>query len=211
MSNEGQYDLGSDLFGIFKATHCAECRGQCAEQMCIEKGRMHRYADPPRGETTFRYLLGRRWGAEVCPKALVISTNPSTASAFEDDRTILKDIELISRAGYGAFEKANLFALRATKPKKLVEDGCLTGGAMTDAILIKAITQAAVIIVAWGAPPSFGGKKTKKIFDERIAEVIGLIGNREMMCFGLTQEGYPRHPLYLANETKLEPYEHKQK
>ena len=51
------------------------------------------------------------------------------------------------------------------------------------------------IVAAWGA----GGK-----FQARADTVARLFAGRELWCLGTTQDGHPRHPLYVPGEQPFE-------
>lgn len=67
----------------------------------------------------YRYSLWRTWDKKL-PKVMFIMLNPSTADAYEDDPTIRRCINFAKSWGYGGIVVGNLFAYRATNPKKLI-------------------------------------------------------------------------------------------
>lgn len=146
----------------------------------------------------YRYLLSRVWDKK---KGLITFTglNPSTADAKIDDRTVLKCIMHAKRFGAGGFLMVNEFAFRSTDPNKLKK---ITGalikvvGPENDRYIKEANERASIRVVMWGAMGRL---------NNRDREVIDLIP-RPIFCFGLTQEGMPRHPLYMKNDTKLMVY-----
>ncbi|MCU7816788.1 MAG: DUF1643 domain-containing protein [Candidatus Thiodiazotropha sp. (ex Rostrolucina anterorostrata)] len=64
----------------------------------------------------YRYSLWRIWQPDD-PYALFIGLNPSTADEYENDPTIRRCIRFAKDWGFGGLYMANLFAIRATKPK----------------------------------------------------------------------------------------------
>ncbi len=70
-------------------------------------------------------------------------------------------------------------------------------GTLNDNYIQQALTRAALIVLAWGACKHIG---------QRDLDVLRLLEDREVYCFGCTQGGFPRHPLYLAHGTPLVPY-----
>jgi len=145
----------------------------------------------------YRYLLRRTWD-HAKPRALLIMLNPSTADARKDDATIRSCVRLLSGLGYGSMEVVNLFAFRATKPDELAKQADPIGPKNLD-VIEAAIGRCDVAICAWGAyPPA----------RQHAAEPLNAIRSRRpaVYCFGKTQAGAPKHPLYIKSGTSLEVY-----
>jgi hypothetical protein len=125
---------------------------------------------------------------------MFVGLNPSTADEIQDDPTARKCMRFAESWGYGGIILANLFAYRATHPKKLkvVSDPV---GPDNDHWLIKLAKKAEIIVAAWGA---YGG------FMGRDSVVLDLLG--EVYCLGLTKERRPRHPLYLRSDCRPVPF-----
>src|SRR3989449_11540410 len=100
---------------------------------------------------TYRYALWRRWAAG--PQVLFVMLNPSTADAQRDDPTIRRCIGFARRWGCGGIEVVNLFALRATDPRRLryTRDPV---GPENVAHLARAAGRASLVGAAWGADPA---------------------------------------------------------
>ena len=152
----------------------------------------------------YRWSLSRHLALpllrESGPTVLICGCNPSTADAVLDDPTIRKEIGFVTRLlGATRLLKVNLMAGVATNPRDLarMQDpiGPRNGGAILEGILF-----ADVYIAAWGVPK--GGEAVERIFEKQAREVIDLV---DWQCFGVTKDGYPRHPLYLPASTKLVP------
>jgi hypothetical protein len=144
----------------------------------------------------YRYLLTRRVGRND-RAACFIMLNPSTADADRDDPTIRKCIGFARRWGCGRLIVANLFALRATNPAELrrardpvgplnrtwIEEAvkCTVGAAYA--------ADQGLVICAWGTVGSHAHQ-------DRVA-----LRWIESVCtpqtLGLTQDGSPKHPLYV--------------
>jgi hypothetical protein len=143
----------------------------------------------------FRYHLTRIWDPSA-PKLGILGLNCSTADAVKDDRTICREMAFARRMGFGSLYKGNLFAFRATDPKKmkLAEDPI---GPEND-MWIKGIAGTVEkLVVAWG---------THGTFKNRDREVYKLLHPMKLWCFGVTKDGHPKHPLYLLGDTPLVPW-----
>lgn len=153
-----------------------------------------------------------------------IGLNPSTASEHDDDPTIRRVMGFAKREGCGGIVMLNLFAMRATDPKALLE-GRLEGTSNSRtrtvsvrpvysiapeavgpdnnhaiaAALVDVATVGGVVVAAWGNTHA-------KLTGERVRVVRQLIGEWPVMCFGTTKDGAPKHALYLASDTPLIPY-----
>jgi hypothetical protein len=67
-------------------------------------------------------------------------------------------------------------------------------GPGNDAALLEAAGRCERIVAAWGAGGDFQGRATA---------VAKLFAGRELWCLGTTQDGQPRHPLYVAGNAPL--------
>jgi hypothetical protein len=156
---------------------------------------------------TYRYTLDRVWDSSL-PVAVFVMLNPSTADASENDNTIRRCINFAKREGYGGITVVNLFAFRATKPAALAMHPDPVGpenDAWIAAVLAKHPT---VVIAAWGAYPMAAGRNAQTKTSDRAATLLALINAHgvPVKCFGTTQAGHPRHPLYLHADTPLVDY-----
>jgi hypothetical protein len=143
----------------------------------------------------YRYALYRRWA--VGPQALWVMLNPSTADESLDDPTIRRCIGFSKAWGYGGLAVGNLFALRATDPQSLYRDPDPVGP-QNDVRLYNLIRESDLVIAAWGNHGAYQGRG-----------IIVRTFCQGWQVLGLTKEGQPRHPLYLAAATRpirwLEP------
>lgn len=143
----------------------------------------------------YRYNLVRDWGDDQDLAMLFVMLNPSTADAVVDDPTIRRCIGFAEREGCGYMEVVNLFAFRATEPAdmKVASDPI---GPENNAVIRAALTDADIVVCAWGA---HGG------FLDRDTEVIDIIlsSGHTPYALGLTKDGKPRHPLYLKKDAPL--------
>jgi hypothetical protein len=149
---------------------------------------------------TYRYLLWRRWRALTeGPVLLFVMLNPSTADEQREDPTIRSCIRAAQRRRAAAMITVNLYALRATDPRRLREHADPIGAA-NDAHLALAAAAADLIIVAWGNSGPAG-------LDARATAVCeGPLAGRRLTCLGVTKAGRPRHPLYLPASARLRTY-----
>lgn len=133
---------------------------------------------------TYRYALWREWiGGEGY--AMFVGLNPSTADETQDDPTIRRCIAFAKAWGYAGLCMTNLFAFRATKPKDMMaaEDPI---GPENDAHLLALSRGAGVVVAAWGALGTYGGRHNA---------VRSMLPT--LHCLSLTKDGHPGHPLYL--------------
>ncbi len=147
---------------------------------------------------TYRYTLRRhipqaiRW-VKPC---LFIMLNPSTATAEVSDPTIRRCMGFASRFGCTELTVVNLFALRATNPNALLTHTDPVGPDNNQHLNEQVeLHRNGVIVAAWGAHP-FARK--------RAAEVQEAI--QGLQCLGVTQDGSPRHPLYVPAVAPLTPW-----
>lgn len=142
---------------------------------------------------TWRYQLWRRWSNT--PLFVVVGLNPSTADETHNDPTITRCIGFAKREGYGGLLMLNLFALRATSPQALK---CFWDpiGPENDEVIGAVCQNLDRIVVAWGNQGGYWGR------DRKVCNLIQT-STPHIQCFGLTQQGHPRHPLYLRKTTPL--------
>ncbi|MBM9593681.1 DUF1643 domain-containing protein [Roseitranquillus sediminis] len=137
----------------------------------------------------YRYALTREWDA-AARRILWVMLNPSTASEVRNDPTIERCERRSHRMGYGAMRVANIFAFRATRPAELARAADPVG-AENHGELQAAVAWADDIVAAWGAHGRLLGRGAAAAADlRRIC--------RPVLHLGLTSQGEPRHPLYVA-------------
>ena len=131
--------------------------------------------------------------------ATFIMLNPSTADGKSDDPTIRRCVAFARSWGYDRMVAVNLFAFRATSPRDLLR---LTHhdnpvGINNSHYVTLAAEQDGVVVCAWGAHGSHLGQ------DETI---LGWLQPHSTFCLGRTKDGHPRHPLYVASNAELTPF-----
>lgn len=142
---------------------------------------------------TFRYSLSRVWAPQH-PKILFVGLNPSTADETEDDPTVRRCIGFARKWNYGGLVLVNLFAFRSTNPNALLHVDDPIGPA-NDRYILKSSNATARVVLAWG---------TKGRILGRDQHVLSLLPGA--YCLGVTNDGHPKHPLYLAASTKLQSF-----
>lgn len=148
----------------------------------------------------YRYTLTRVWD-ETHPKLPFCMLNPSTADAEQDDPTIRRCIAFAKRDGYGGVHIVNLFAYRATDPRELRTAADATGPDNATWLLdatAYAITHNVPFVCAWGSGILW-------LSTNNMRRILRRSGAR-LVCLGTTNDGFPRHPLYVRADTPLEPW-----
>jgi hypothetical protein len=147
----------------------------------------------------YRYRLSRHWGPG--PEATFIMLNPSTADGFADDATIRKCIGFAQRWKMGGMYVGNLFAVRATKPKEMKRAADPVGpenASHLEWLCERADKNGGKVVAAWGVHGRYM---------DQASTFLGWCLNWEVqpLTLGLTDGGYPRHPLYVPYDTKPVP------
>lgn len=149
----------------------------------------------------YRYSLSRVWDddARLCAWVML---NPSTADGTTDDPTIRRCMAFARSWGFGGIVIVNLFAYRETD-SKLLESARARGvdlrGPDRDEHLRDAFALAETVVCAWGAH----ALATR----EEAASALSFVPRFcEIVCLGRVKSGAPRHPLYLAADTRREAY-----
>lgn len=159
----------------------------------------------------YRYALWRAWEdyyttdcwqQSSAPVFIVAGLNPSTADDSTNDPTVRKLIGFAKRHGCGALLLVNVFALRSTDPKELgraSKRGEDPVGPHNYEVIQRAsrVVLLGLRVAAWGRIPS----KRLAVHGERTRWALGY----HPQCFGTNNDGSPKHPLYLRNDTPLVP------
>lgn len=146
-------------------------------------------------DLVYRYRLQRFWDRSK-GRILWVMLNPSTATEATFDPTVRRCYGYSTAWGYGSMEVVNLFALRATDPRKLltVDDPV---GPDNSRLIYKAVTEANRIMVAWGAHPIV----TRTHQDLVLLRILCRAGGPPY-ALKVTKSGAPSHPLYLKASLK---------
>ncbi|MBD8535685.1 DUF1643 domain-containing protein [Plantibacter sp. CFBP 13570] len=137
-----------------------------------------------RGE--YRYTLTRVWDATL-PTVTFVLLNPSTADATKLDPTLKQCVKFATREGFGGMLILNLYAFRTKEPKVMLAAADPVGPE-NDRVLAGAT---GTVIAGWGA----------KAKPTRVTQVLALLP--PLHSLGVTKDGHPCHPLYLADNTPL--------
>lgn len=143
----------------------------------------------------YRYLLSRKWGDGL--RVAFIGLNPSTADETQDDPTIRRCIGFAKAWGYGGLWMLNLFAFRATLPKDM-KAAIDPVGPENDEFIYRVAKRSALVVAAWGVHGRYRNRSVE------VAGVLGMAG--PVHCLGVTQDGSPKHPLYLPRTAELAAY-----
>ena len=141
----------------------------------------------------YRYSLSRVWNQDL-PIIVFVGLNPSTADENVDDPTVRRCLGFARNWRYGGIVLVNLFAYRSTDPEVLRKTHDPIGPS-NDAFIVSCCRSAARVVVAWGIHGAWL---------DRDLDVLSLLSRP--YCFGLTRSGAPKHPLYLAADTRLRPF-----
>lgn len=167
-------------------------------------------------DETHRYLLWRQTAPGLFGEAqgtvLFIGLNPSTADHAKSDPTCTREVDFATRWGFNRYVKANLFGWRSTAPLGLAYAKDPTGPCNVTTILDQART-ASLIVLCWGDGK---GSKVKQLIQTEslvlqehlwrvLTRVAGILHEAPtpVRCFGVTQNGNPKHPLYLPKVSEL--------
>jgi hypothetical protein len=124
----------------------------------------------------------------------VIGLNPSTADDRSDDPTNRRLIGLLSAHGFGGYWLINLIPESTPYLDRLGKQARRLSS-KNQLVIHETATTADTVILAWGAGAT------------RCPFRYGLVEDFiDPQCFGVTQHGEPKHPLYLPSHTTLEPF-----
>lgn len=143
----------------------------------------------------YRYKLWRIWD-DSQKKVLFIMLNPSTADACNNDATITRCTNFVKDWGYGGFYVGNLYPFRSKNPSDLLK--CVNPlGENNNSYLKEMALISDMIVCAWGNSATIN-KLNKKHPDYRPLENL----NKPLYYLQLSNDGTPKHPLYLPKTLK---------
>ncbi|MCT4371149.1 DUF1643 domain-containing protein [Yangia mangrovi] len=139
----------------------------------------------------YRYGLERLWREAPGPLLLWVMLNPARADERRNDPTIERCQRRALAMGFGGMRIANIFAFRAPTPVGL-RRAADPVGPENDALLLRWHAEAGMTLAGWGVHGAHWGRGA-----EIAARLTG-----EVHVLGLTRDGHPRHPLYVAYSQK---------
>jgi hypothetical protein len=144
----------------------------------------------------YRYTLWRRWARKDLPIeqtriCAFVGLNPSTANECTEDPTVRRCINFSRDWGFDTFVMLNIFAWRDTDPAIMKRQKAPIGACNEEAIRTVQLL-ASRMVACWGIDGDYMGQ------GERI---LKLLDKTKTVHLGLTKEGHPKHPLYLARAT----------
>lgn len=148
---------------------------------------------------TYRYML-KRPPLQANPMGSsvpFVMLNPSTADAELDDPTIRRLRGFSRDWDCNGIVVMNVYALRSTDPSAL-RSHADPRGPDNDYWLRQLGIQHETIVVAWGAHAK----------PDDVANAVKHLrcAGAELKCLGRNKDGSPKHPLYLAAKTQLQPW-----
>lgn len=147
----------------------------------------------------YRYLLIRVWRSLPEKLLLFNGLNASTGNGRRDDATISRLTYRAYTLGYGGLLCTNLAALVSKEPAGLFKTPDPIGPLNDDYIKAALALTGGVALLGWGQLI-----KGVDFLERRADAVIKMV--REPYCLGKTQDGYPKHPLYVAYSQQLEKF-----
>ena len=137
----------------------------------------------------YRYSLTRIWDP-AGRKALFVMLNPSTATEVQNDPTVERCERRARTLGFRPFQVTNISAWRDTDPRKMraAEDPV---GPQNDQAILEGVGWADQVIAGWG---THGAHLDRGRSVEALLRATG----QPMYHLGLTKDGHPKHPLYIA-------------
>lgn len=145
-----------------------------------------------------------RVGAEKEPRLLVIMLNPSVGDTRHADPTQRRVLSFAASAGLGGVDIVNLGAYRTPTPSRLSQVPNAEGEhnrRVLRAAIQKAKSRQDTLVFAWGAgvPDCLKSARAYVYARCKATELAPL-------CWGLTKEGHPRHPLYVPSDVLLRAF-----
>jgi len=147
----------------------------------------------------YRYILRREVAdLRTAHEGAFVMLNPSVADDTTDDPTIRRCSGFAKSFGWRGFVVINLFAARCTDPHRLagmMRDFNIIGPENDAMFVALAADRTRPVVAAWGVA---GGNLARF----RAAEIIQRVPIN-WKCLGTTQDGSPRHPLFVKADAPL--------
>lgn len=161
---------------------------------------------------TYRYWLRRALGSRLLgellgrPKPICfLMHNPSKADAQLNDPTVRRCIGYVERWGGSELIVVNRYAYRSTDPEAIFDTAKDPIGPDNDEAICRAVAYChaygGFAVAAWGSPAG-SSKWRRQHLADRSARIVGELTSRglPLHVLGLSQDGTPRHPLYLKGD-----------
>jgi len=178
---------------------CGTNRGRAVSDFALETQGIRRWANFD-SERRFRFLLGREWDASK-PRVVFIGCNPSDADEHRDDMTAVKYVGFGQRNNFGSYVALNISPAIETDP-----DRAAAIDVPPDYVFkcwTEALSVGSVVVVAWG-------DSARRFWPHAVPGALSFLwlsGYAEVLCFGVTKAGNPRHASRLGYDTPLVPWE----
>jgi hypothetical protein len=165
---------------------------------------------------TYRYDLEREFDAEG-DWCMFLMLNPSKADERQDDPTLRRAMDFGQGFGFPNLVVCNLYAIRSTDPRGVVEAKVHPVGPDNDATIRRWLPRVGLVLLAWGYSAKVGPRMLTRAWEVRLllrqefaamaakgttAPSVGHLGVTE------GKEHQPRHPLMLRADTawtRVEP------
>ncbi|MGI5870009.1 MAG: DUF1643 domain-containing protein [Kiritimatiellia bacterium] len=147
---------------------------------------------------TWRYTLRHTWMNlfDEAERPIVwIGLNPSTADENQLDPTLRRVRGYSMAWGYNTFYMLNLFAFRATDPQEM-RRAIDPVGPENDRWITELAAKSDHVMCAWGR---------HGMFLDRQRHVLELLDGLNLQCLEKTNDGIPKHPLYLKSTLRPIP------
>ncbi len=135
---------------------------------------------------------------------IFIGLNPSSANSKENDPTIRRLLSFAERWGFGKLYVINLFA-KITKTPEMLKYCDDPVGSRNDLVLDQYIkywmaNELCQLWIGWGV----NGRLMNR--DVQVLKKIKNKYSKKLYTIGITRQGKPLHPLYVAKNKKLYPF-----
>jgi hypothetical protein len=145
----------------------------------------------------FRYALSRAWVPDPTRYVLFVGLNPSTADGMVEDPTIRRCIGFAKSWGFDGLWMGNLYAYRATDPRKLPAGSDGVGGDRADEWLRRMRAKSEMCVVAWGcAPDGPVVASARGAPDARRGPVPRSLGERRSASSAVPARGHAPRPFH---------------
>ena len=134
-----------------------------------------------------------------------VMCNPSTADRFTDDPTIRRVVDFTDRAGFNWALVGNLWTRRSTDPAALDISDPEANHHEADNVLRWLVAHSDAIVLAWGAGSKVRNREIYRKRSNEVTAILGAIGAKNLVTLGFTNDGYPRHPLFVPAAQAFQP------